>query len=255
MAHKLGLIQSRGIGDIVIALPIAKYYHDRGYEVYWPIDSRFAPSFGAAAGYVNFIPFEFSANARGFIHAPVELLRKAGCEKLIALYSYISGENISNKALFNSLKFDEYKYAIAGVPFREKWNLDIRRDPVRERQLYQRLVRQEEFIVVHKQGSNFNVNFNIPEKYRHCQVIEIAEVTDNIFDWLGILEKARLLIMIDSCFSNLVEQLGFENEKLYALRSDVRFTPVLRGNWRYYGQAQPEPGMLSRTLSAAGCSA
>jgi len=30
MSKKLGLIQSRGIGDIIIGLPIAKYYHDRG---------------------------------------------------------------------------------------------------------------------------------------------------------------------------------------------------------------------------------
>jgi hypothetical protein len=241
MRPKIGLIQSRGIGDIIIALPIAKYYSDRGCEIFWPIDQRFAPSFLHAVDYVNFIPFQFEANAQGFLHNPTELLRKAGCEKCISLYSYLSGDNSSNKAYFNSLKFDEYKYAAAGVPFGEKWNLSLKRDAEREERLYKQLVTQDDYVVVHQQGSNFKAKFGIPAKFRGCQVIEIAERTDNIFDWLGILEKARLLLLIDSCFSNLVEQLGFENEKVYALRSDVRFTPVLRGNWQYYGQASPRP--------------
>ncbi|HZZ17791.1 MAG TPA: hypothetical protein VFE25_00385 [Opitutaceae bacterium] len=241
MRPKIGLIQSRGIGDIVIALPIAKYYSDRGYDVYWPIDQRFAASFRESVDYVNFVPFKFEANAQGFIHLPMELLKKAGCGRCIPLYSYLSGDNTSNKAYFNSLKFDEYKYAVAGVPFGEKWNLSLKRDAAREDSLYRQLVTQEDYVVVHQQGSNFKAKFAVPAPYRKCQVIEIAERTDNILDWLGILEKARLLIMIDSCFSNLVEQLGFENEKVYALRSDVRFTPVLRGNWQYYGQPASRP--------------
>jgi hypothetical protein len=237
MRQKLGLVQSRGIGDIIIALPIAKYYSDRGCDVFWPIDQRFERSFRQAVDYVHFIPFKFEANAQGFIHNPMELLKKAGCERCVALYSYISGSNIANQAFFNSLKFDEYKYAVAGVPFREKWNLSLHREPEREQRLYNELVTQEDYVVVHQQGSNFKAKFNVPAKYKQSQVIEISEKSDNIFDWLGILEKARLLIMIDSCFSNLVEQLGFENEKIFALRSDVRFTPVLRSNWRYYGQS------------------
>ncbi|MFA5263750.1 MAG: hypothetical protein WC378_07970 [Opitutaceae bacterium] len=237
MAPKIGLIQSRGIGDIIIALPIAKYYRDRGCEVFWPIDERFLPSFSQSVDYVNFIPFKFDNTLQTFVHTPMDILKKAGCEKIVTLYSYMSGTTTGNKAFFNSLKFDEYKYAIAGVPFREKWNLSIKRDPEREARLHTELVKQEDFIVVHRRGSNFQVNINIPQKFKQCQCIEIGEKTDNIFDWLGILEKARLLIMIDSCFSNLVEQLGFENEKLYVLRSDVRFTPVLRNNWRYYGDA------------------
>jgi len=222
MRPKIGLIQSRGIGDIIIALPIAKYYSDRGYDVHWPIDQRFAPSFSQSVDYVNFIPFKFEANAQGFLHVPIDLLRKAGCEKLVPLYSYLSGDNSSNKAYFNSLK-------------------SVRRDAEREERLYRQLVTQDDYVVVHQQGSNFKAKFAVPSPFRKCQVIEIAERTENIFDWLGILEKARLLIMIDSCFSNLVEQLGFQNEKVYALRSDVRFTPVLRGNWQYYGQSSPRP--------------
>lgn len=36
-SKKLTIILSGKIGDIIICLPIAKYYYDKGYTIYWPI--------------------------------------------------------------------------------------------------------------------------------------------------------------------------------------------------------------------------
>lgn len=235
-SRKLGLIQSRGIGDIIIALPIAKWYHDRGFQVYWPIDGRFFSCFRGAVDYVEFIPFPFKPSLEGFLTHPQNLLRAVSCERVVVLYSYLSNVPNPHPGLFGSLKFDEFKYAAAGVPFAEKWNLSVRRDAKRESALYGRLVRDENFIVVHRQGSNVRKEIVIPPEYAGCQVIEIDEQTDCIFDWLLILERARFLMLIDSCFANLVDQLGFTNEKMFILRSEVRFTPVLRSNWQHYGE-------------------
>jgi len=234
--RKLGLIQSRGIGDIIIALPIAKWYHDRGFQVYWPIDGRFFKSFSAAADYVQFIPFPFKPSLEGFLTHPQNLLRSVSCERVVVLYSYLSNVPNAHPGLFGSLKFDEYKYAAAGVPFSEKWNLSIRRDAKREGALYERLVRDENYVVVHRQGSNIKKEIVVPPEYAGYQVIEIDEQTDCIFDWLLVLERAKFLMLIDSCFANLVDQFGFANEKMFILRSEVRFTPVLRSNWRHYGE-------------------
>src|SRR5277367_1865517 len=110
---KLGLIQSRGIGDIIIALPIAKWYHDRGFQVYWPIDGRFFSSFRSAADYVQFIPFPFKPSLEGFLTHPQNLLRSVSCERVVVLYSYLSNVPNAHPGLFGSLKFDEYKYAAA----------------------------------------------------------------------------------------------------------------------------------------------
>jgi len=236
MKKTLGLIQSRGIGDIIIALPIAKYYHDRGVEVYWPIDARFLPSFQNAVDYVKFIPFPFHPTIDGFLNTPVKLLQAVPCERKIPLYSFLSNTPISNKALSTSLKFDEYKYAIAGVPFAEKWRLSIRRDPDREQALFEAVVKDREYVVSHRQGSNVQRQVLVPPAFQHLQCIEIDERTDCVFDWLRVLENARLLILIDSCFSNLVDQLGIKCEKQFILRSDIRFTPVLREDWSFYGE-------------------
>lgn len=233
----LGLIQSRGLGDIIIALPIAKYYADRGWKVVWPIDQRFLASFAAAVDYVEFLPFDFQPTLDGFLMSPMRTLKARGCEKIITLYSCLSNASISNQAFFNSLKFDEYKYAIAGVPFGEKWNLQIKRDKAREDALFDRVVRSESYAVRQLEGSNCRLAYEDPEIESMEQIVDIESLTDNIFDWLGVLERARLLVLVDSCFSNLVDQLGLGSRKKFIFRSEVRFTPVLRGEWHYVGAA------------------
>lgn len=232
---KIGLIQSRGIGDIIIALPIAKFFSDQGHQVFWPIDERFMASFQPAANYVNFLPFRFESNLDGFLKHPASILQHHGCERIIPLYSYLAGVKVNNQVLFNSLKFDEYKYAVAGVPFGEKWNLCIKRDNQREQALYDRTVKSPEYVVVHQVGSNFKSALSVPNRYHGLQRIDLSEATDNIFDWLMILERASLLILIDSCFANLVDQMRLSNEKYFLFRSDTKFTPVLKCAWKYYG--------------------
>lgn len=233
--RKLGLVQARGLGDIIIALPIARYFHDRGWHVVWPIDRTFLTSFAPAVDYVEFLPFDFTADAEGFLLTPMRLLKAAGCEKIIPLYSYLPGIAIADPVLFKSLKFDEYKYAITEVPFGEKWNLALQRNPEREQALYDRLVRKERYVVRQLSGSDCRLQCDDPRVQQAEQVIEIEPLTDSIFDWLLLLEKASGLLLIDSCFSNLVEQLGIRTPKTFVFRSDVRSTPVLRGEWKLRG--------------------
>jgi len=230
---RLGLIQSRGLGDIIIALPIAKYWADAGWDVYWPIDARFLPSFRDAVDYVHFIPFAFDNTTNGFLMEPIRILKAQGCEKIITLYSYISNAKVSDPVLFNSLKFDEYKYAIAGVPFSLKWSLSITRNQQREESLYSRLVKQKDYIVTHLTGSNCRMAHRPDPKFAGMQVIDIQEQTESIFDWLRIIENAKQLVMVDSCFSNLTEQLNISIPKALYLRSDTRFTPVYKNGWKF----------------------
>ena len=252
MPKKLGLIQSRGIGDIIIALPIAKWYHDRGIEVYWPIDERFLSSFKPAVDYVSFLPFPFKPTLDGFLGEPQRMLKAARCDRVVPLYSFLSNTQPIHPAFSATLKFDEYKYAAAGVPFSEKWNLSIRRNAQREQAFYDRVVQRDSYIVVHRQGSDALKQVAIPPRFSGYQVIEIDERTDCIFDWLLVLEPAKFLLLLDSCFANLVEQLGLPNEKMLVLRSEVRFTPVLRSKWHYYGQSSSLRDWAALTALALG---
>jgi hypothetical protein len=229
---RIGLIQSRGIGDIIIALPIADYFLERGDEVHWPIDDRFVAMFKRVKPEVNFIPI---ARGDGFYYdLPLQRLQALQCERIVTLYSYLKDKPVYNKALSQSLKFDEYKYAIAGVPFARKWQLRINRDLQREEQLKRSLGITGPYICFHGKGSDCEVKFNLRpdwrEKYR---VIEISEVTDSPFDWIGTLEQASKVVLMDSCFANLVDQLDLKVEKYLILRSAMGFTPVYGNGWTF----------------------
>jgi hypothetical protein len=54
-SKRLGIIQSRGLGDIVIALPIARHYYDQGWEILWPICQEFIHNFKDTVPWVKWI--------------------------------------------------------------------------------------------------------------------------------------------------------------------------------------------------------
>ena len=236
---KIGLIQTIGMGDIIIALPIAKFFHEQGNEIFWPILEEFLPSFKSSAPWVNWIGI--SRDARDFFYqTPLDILSKINAEKIIILYNYMyQHKEIPNKLLQRTLKFDQYKYAISEVPFDLKWNLEscILRNENREMELYTKLVKKEDYMVIQQNGSNFERQFDLTEAHKKGQqVIEITKITDNIFDWLTVIERAKTLVLIDSVFANLVDQMKFGKNipKYFAVRSRSTFTPVLLQNWNYF---------------------
>ncbi|MGE5537382.1 MAG: hypothetical protein ACM30I_02110 [Gemmatimonas sp.] len=237
---RLGLIQTRGIGDLVIALPIAQHFVALGHEVHWPVDSRFLGFMAAAAPEVRFHPIDPSDTGDQtpayFYDAPLAVLQGLGCDAIQCLYSYLTGRDVVNEKLARALKFDEYKYAVTGVPFSRKWDLRIRRDAAREQALFDSLGVRGPYVLVHATASGASINVNLaPQLVAGRQVIELTERTDNPFDWLLALERASLLVLIDSVFANLVEQLNFPNPKILMLKAaEVPFTPVFKNGWTFY---------------------
>ena len=230
---KKGLVQSRGIGDIIIALPIAKYFSDRGYDVFWPIDRRFMSHFVNAAPYVTFLPLEPSVEPSFYYDIPLAKLREIGCSDIHVLYSALRGrEHVVDQKLADYVTFDRYKYAVAGVPFREKWNLSLVRNRKREQALFERLIEKPTYTVCHFQGSAYRVELDVPAT-PETQVIRISEVTDCVFDWITILERAAARVLIDSCFANLVEQLSMTGKKDFIRNPLVPFSPVLINDWEF----------------------
>ncbi len=233
---KIGLIQTRGLGDIIIAAPIAQFFIETGHEVVWPVDSKFEPSVSIALPQIRFIPIDFEAEggatASYFYYTPLKLLVAENCDQIFSLYSYLTGLEISNQKLFNSLKFDEYKYAVTGVPFNLKWSLKVNRNLDRELKLRKSLRISRKYIVIHDQGSDFRLDIQIPADIsKDYDVVRIDHRSDNPFDWIGVIEEAEMFIGVDSFFANLVEQLDLCRKKYLFLRSDCKFTPVLKNGW------------------------
>ena len=239
MSKRVGLIQTSGIGDIIIALPIADYFIEQGHEVYWPIERSWQPAFREVKPEIHFIPLDPEPNY--WYETPLARLRELGCDPIIPLYSYLkSNENIPHRGLAASLKFDEYKYAVAGVPFARKWDLRLRRNMQREMDLHRRLNITRPYICRHMSGKTVTYQIRVPREWENeYQVVDISELTDSPFDWIYTLEHATKLILIDSCFANLVEQLNLPMEKRLLLVSRLDGTPVMKNGWKFIS---PLPG-------------
>lgn len=226
------IIQPGHIGDVIICLPIAKKLADKGHEVFWPLWPHILPNFTKGnINYVNFLgvyEFGWYESVLNFCHSnniiPIDL-------------SFNQPETWGNRntKLFGKqkkLSFDAFKYKLAGVNIKEKWKLSIERIANREQALFDALCNKDKYVLAHFQGSNVRKEIHL-ENLNDCKLIEICPLTDCIFDWLKIIENAEYLVLIDSAFANLVEQLNFPNKKIFIKRSEPLQTPLLRNEWRF----------------------
>ena len=233
---RLGIIQSRGLGDLVIALPIAGHYRDQGWDGYWPICEQFVASMQQSAPWVNWITIPTDPQGLFFYDVPQSRLRNFKCDEVICLYQHLTGHPFSEEKYFQATKFDQYKYIRAEIPFVQKWRLSeyITRDAAREQALRDRVVTNANYVVVHLQGSDHRAEFDpaiIPQDW---QTIEITELPNTLLlDWLGVIEGAQSMIMVDSVYANLVDQLGLGDDRYFIQRSHVGLTPVLGQHWTW----------------------
>jgi hypothetical protein len=227
---KLGIILAGKIGDIIICLPIAKYYHDKGYEIYWPIYGNLVDNFKEYIDYVNFIPLDMiNFNP---IEDSKKILSDLNCQIMDLSFTQpgcFNNENSYNFIYKNDLSFDEYRYKLANVPFEEKWNLKFIRNIEREDELYNKLVKGD-YCLMHLDGSDGRANIKIQNEKDH-QIIEVKPITKSIFDWFLVLSKAKVLVLYDSCVANFVEQVSLTNKKFFIKRSEKKCTPILKNKW------------------------
>ena len=238
-SNRIGIIQSRGLGDLVIALPIALHYHEQGKQVLWPICEEFMSTMQAAAPWVEWIPLKTDTHGNFFYFHAMGNLKYRDCEDIICLYQYLSNKpELSDPDLFPILKFDQYKYAVAGVPFKHKQRLAecIVRDPAAEARVYDAVVKQDRYIVVHTEGSSAKISLDFSDaEAQGYQVVRITEgVTDRAFDWLRVMEGAETLYLYDSVFANIADGLDMPVEKWFIRRSKMDLTPVLLSDWHYF---------------------
>ena len=251
MGIKRGIIQSRGLGDIIIALPIARYYHDvYGDEIVWPVCAEFYSSVVNSVPWVTWVSIETDPQGKFFLETPLRVFAEQGVdeEEALYLYQFLSNRpDLTDPEFFSILKFDQYKYQAAGVPFLHKWRLAecIERDPARERTLEDSLGLKpgDRWAVVSLKGSNFSADIPLDFLNPAAEPIKIIDVdanpTDCIFDWCGILAGAEAVVCVDSAMANLVDGLGIGSADASApalywvRRSPWDLTPVQGSLWTY----------------------
>jgi hypothetical protein len=146
----------------------------------------------------------------------------------------IIGHDFLDRSNRTGKSFDVLFYELAGIPFRCKWDsFYVERDLNREKELINKVNATGEYIFIHEDKSR---NLCIDRsKLPNCRIIE-AFPTDNIFDWMGVLEGAQEIHIIESAFSFLIESFEHWTQPLvahrYARKLDVLNTPVYRRDWK-----------------------
>jgi len=215
---KIGIVQPGRIGDIIITLPIAKWYHDAGYEVHWPVASEFFPLFE----YVNYVK-AYSLGSTSPVEAKV-ILKDI---PILDLSIGFGNKKLDSKWRASGLSFDRWKYREAGVPFHNKYNLVINRNFKKERELKELLGLPNRYVVTHSKGTRGSFDFDVPGS------VEVEEIEGfTLFDWIGVLEGASSIACVDSCVANLVEQLGIGYGRRYFHSwGDEHLCPVIDSDW------------------------
>lgn len=166
-------------GDIIICLPIARYYSNE-FDVFWHCPDEYHSMFSYvdyctpvskdSGGYDLIIDLAF-----GFGGKPEEWWQKT-------------------KSTWDS--FVSAKYHLADVPLEEKWNLHWNRDKGREDKLYGLVVGKEKYIVVHDCSSTGTFQLNIDSEF---DVIKFSPIEDyTVFDWYKVLMNAEEIHCVDS---------------------------------------------------------
>ena len=241
---KLGLIQTRGLGDIIIALPIAHHYHQEGWHVHWPITAQWVPQMQRVAPWVTWLPVE-PDNGAFFYDTPMQMLIDLGIVDHLCLYQALTGHpEFTEMPYFQHTSFDQYKYICAGVPFLNKWRLAecLTRNSGREWALYNQVAPKDgtPYVVTHLTASQHTVTYDpaiIPEGWA---VVPITGQGD-LFDWLTVVERAEAVIMTDSSMANLVDQLGINVERYFIPIHHIGLTPVQGQHWTWLDNPQLPP--------------
>lgn len=139
------------------------------------------------------------------------------------VFEYINKNKIKKEDLirltlspnFNHKSFDENFYLTQNIDFKLRWdNFKCDRDLSQENKLFEKFnLNEDDYIFVHDDETR---NYIIREQYLLGKKVvrPLPKLTNNIFDYLTIIEKANEIHCMDSSFRMMIDSYGI-GKKLY----------------------------------------
>lgn len=136
----------------------------------------------------------------------------------------------------SGIRFERQVYGRFGLPLEKKWDsFFVKRDSEREEALFQKLGLSEPYQFVHDDGRFPLDRSRISPTLR---VVEpTKELTDNVFDCCGLIERAAEIHVVDSSFIVLIDSLPYVHEvqrlykHAYARATPAAQSPLLKKSW------------------------
>jgi len=156
------------------------------------------------------------------------------------IVNFLKNIPLENKIIigFNSLmgfSWDQFFYYQHNIDFNKRWsNFKVNRNEKNEKNLYNFLnPNDEDFILIHSKGSDNIDRINYDVIDGSYKKIFVDKHTDNIFDYLFLIEKAKEIHCIESSFHVLVDSVKLnDNLFFHTLKNNRGFEHKIRDKWR-----------------------
>lgn len=237
--NKCLIIQPGAFGDIFLCAPIAKYYSDAGYKVYWPATRKFIST-------LEYFPYVYPLVLSDEVFDQ-DWLRSDVMKILPSVKSYDKVVNLADRGPHPTAQqfwenFEQCKYRVSGVPFNKKNNLSWQRNEKKEQELFNflGLNEDEEYAVVHRIDSRNEVA-EVPDI--NLRVVEVREIEGfNIPDWFLVFSKAKQIFCIESSIHQFLDGVvNYLPEERFLLKrpsvnDNCRFTVSSHWKLDYIGE-------------------
>lgn len=145
---------------------------------------------------------------------------------------YIQSKNIKTNDLIvvghgfwhpQSKNFEESFYLQHNLSLDLKWgNFFVQRDTTREQKIIDYFgVKKNEYIFIHDDHTRgLNINNSSIENHKNLEIIRPPKnLTENIFDYCGLIENSYSAHFMDSSFKQMCDLMELKNENIFFHRS------------------------------------
>jgi uncharacterized protein involved in tolerance to divalent cations len=202
--------QYQGLGDILFCEPIARHFYDDGKnEIFWPINDEFM----WLTDYIKYINFVPKSNN----HIDYESLHLG----LLSDDVYFIPLRFANP-IVRKLKSHDYsdqyhtmldKYRMLGLPENMWKTFKWERNLEKENELYNLLIKDENYILINTNWSGGNVLIESDSKFQRINM----DILDgfSLFDWVKIIENASEIHTVSTSNLFLLETLTLRANKVH----------------------------------------
>jgi hypothetical protein len=214
--------QPAGIGDIFFTQKIAKDYISKGYEVWWPV----IPQFEFIKDYIKVDGLNFISENEDFQH------------KNFYREGYSKPVEISEESIYLPIQhFDRHfdcsvmhaKYKMLDMDYSD-WidHFSFERNIEREQKLIEHYgVQDKEFVFVNRMFGSPPDSKPCPHMGQFENSIEMTYLGwDNLFDWIGLLLKAKHIYTVETSILYIINKLGLKNVTVYSRHNPPSFHQV-----------------------------
>lgn len=219
-----------GLGDHLVCNGLVREMCERHDQVGLYCFKRNEPS-------VSFMYRDLANLCFHFIQSQKEIRRFFFWDKLVfGDIRYDSMLKVGASGAESGLKYERLFYNSAGLQVEKIWDsFYVVRDGERERSLSKKMKAAGSYIFLHD-DSRYPINSK--KISSSLPIVRPDEnLTDNIFDYCGVLEHAEEIHVMDSSFMFLVDCLQYTNPRQrlfvhrYARENMAWNLPILKKNW------------------------